>query len=95
LYIGEKTLYYIPSDKYPTHYLSKIMSKNTIYHINDFWYKIINLKNAINIESPKAKNDVERSNTIIYNGNQSQKMNTITEEEKGKINNKKLRKKKK
>ena len=48
--------------------------------------KIINLKNAINIESPKAKNDVERSNTIIYNGNQSQKMNTITEEEKGKNN---------
>ena len=28
LYIGEKTLYYSPSDKYPTHYLSKIMSKN-------------------------------------------------------------------
>ena len=44
LYIGEKTLYYSPSDKYPTHYLSKIMSKNTIYHMNDFWIKIIYLK---------------------------------------------------
>ena len=44
------------------------------------------MKNAINIESPKAKNDVERSNTIIYKGEQSQKMNTITEEKKGKNN---------
>ena len=44
LHIGEKTVYYSPNDKFPTHYLSKIMSKNTIYHMNDFWNKIINLK---------------------------------------------------
>ena len=44
LHIGEKTVYYSPSDKYPTHYLSKILSKNTLYHINDFWNKMINLK---------------------------------------------------
>ena len=44
LYIGEKTVYYSPSDKYPTYYLSRIMSKNTIYHMEEFWIKIINLK---------------------------------------------------
>ena len=44
LHIGEKTVYYSPSDKYPTHSLSKIMSKNTIYHMNEFWTKLINLK---------------------------------------------------
>lgn len=44
LHIGEKTIYFNPSDKYSTYYLSKIMAKNTIYHMNEFWNKIINLK---------------------------------------------------
>ena len=44
LLIGEKTVYYSSADKHPTHYLCKIMSKNTIYHMNEFWSKIINLK---------------------------------------------------
>ena len=44
LYIGEKTIFYSSKDNFQTNYLCKIMSKNTIYHTNDFWYKIINLK---------------------------------------------------
>ena len=43
LYIGERTIYYKDEDKYPTHYLCKIMSKNTLYNSIDFWNKIINL----------------------------------------------------
>ena len=44
LYIGEKTVYYNSNDKTPISYLCKIMSKNTIYHTDEFWIKIINLK---------------------------------------------------
>ena len=44
LYLGERTIFFEKDKKYSSNYLCKIMSKNTIYHINDFWYKIINLK---------------------------------------------------
>ena len=45
LYIGEKTVFYIKDDKYPSYYLCKLMSKSTIfYHTIEFWQKIINLK---------------------------------------------------
>ena len=42
--IGEKTVYYHSNDTYPTNYLCKIMSKNAIYHDEEFWIKIIDLK---------------------------------------------------
>ena len=69
LYIGEKTVFYSPSDKYPTYYLSKIMSKNTIYHLNDFWTKIINLKIKmlakikLNVEFYVRKKNVAKKET--------------------------------
>ena len=44
LYIGERTLYLNSKEKSTNDYLCKIMAKNTIYHMNDFWNKIINLK---------------------------------------------------
>ena len=44
LFIGERTLYLNSKGKQSNYYLCKIMAKNTIYHINDFWNKIINLK---------------------------------------------------
>ena len=44
IYIGERTIYNDPKDKDKRNYLCKIMAKNSIYHINDFWSKIINLK---------------------------------------------------
>ena len=44
LYIGERTIFMNSNDKYNINYLCKIMGKNTIYHITDFWNKIINLK---------------------------------------------------
>ena len=72
LQIGEKTIFYNSSDKYPTHYLSKIMSKNTIYHMNDFWYKIINLKIKMYAKIKlndefylKRKNSVSKKDTGI------------------------------
>ena len=48
--------------------------------------KIINLKNVINDEPIKDNNDVERSNTIIYKGDQNKKFLDKTEEEKNKDN---------
>ena len=65
LLIGEKTVYYSPTDKYPSHYLSKIMSKNTIYHMNEFWIKIINLKIKM-LAKIKLKEEinVRRKNSI-------------------------------
>ena len=42
--IGEKTVYYNSNDTLPTNYLCKIMSKNTIYHNEELWIKIIDLK---------------------------------------------------
>ena len=42
--IGEKTVYYNSNDTLPTNYLRKIMSKNTIYHNEELWIKIIDLK---------------------------------------------------
>ena len=72
LHIGEKTVYYSPLDKYPTHYLSKIMSKNTIYHMNEFWTKLINLKIKIlakiklNVEfHQRKKNSVSKKDSGI------------------------------
>ena len=44
IYIGERTIYNDPKEKNKRNYLCKIMAKNSIYHINDFWSKIINLK---------------------------------------------------
>ena len=44
LYIGERSVFLNPKDKLSNNFLCKIMAKNTIYHINDFWNKIINLK---------------------------------------------------
>ena len=44
IYIGEHTLYYDPNTKYQSNYLCKIMSKNTIYRIIDFWNRAITLK---------------------------------------------------
>ena len=44
IYIGERTLYYDPKAKYQSNYLCKIMAKNTIYHIIDFWYRVIDFK---------------------------------------------------
>ena len=44
IYIGEHTLYYDQNTKYQSNYLCKIMSKNTIYRIIDFWSRTINLK---------------------------------------------------
>ena len=43
LHIGEKTIFFNPNDISPSNYLCKIMSKNTIYHTDEFWIKIINL----------------------------------------------------
>ncbi len=44
LHIGEKTVFFTPNNNYPTNYLCRIMSKNTIYHTKEFWKKLINLK---------------------------------------------------
>ena len=44
LYIGERTVLLNTKEKTSNNFLCQIMSKNTIYHINDFWNKIINLK---------------------------------------------------
>ena len=44
IYIGERTIYNDQKDKKKSNYLCKIMAKNSIYHINDFWNKLINLK---------------------------------------------------
>ena len=44
LYIGEKTVYYAPNAQYPSNYLCKILTKNSIYHTFDFWYRLIILK---------------------------------------------------
>ena len=44
LHIGEKTVFYTPNDHFPTNYLCRIMSKNTIYHTKEFWEKLIILK---------------------------------------------------
>ena len=44
IYIGEHTLYFDSSIKYQSNYLCKIMSKNTIYRIIDFWKRTMNLK---------------------------------------------------
>ena len=42
--IGEKTIYFSSKEKNSINYLCKLMSKNTVYHISDFWNKIINVK---------------------------------------------------
>ena len=44
LFIGERTIFINPKEKNNINYLCKIMATNTIYHISDFWNKIINLK---------------------------------------------------
>ena len=44
LHIGEKTVFFTPNNNYPTNYLCRIMSKNTIYHTKEFWKKLISLK---------------------------------------------------
>ena len=44
LHIGEKTVFFTPNNNYPTNYLCRIMSKNTIYHTKEFWEKLIILK---------------------------------------------------
>ena len=44
IYIGEKTVFYGDCKEYPSNYLCKILSKNSIYHTYEFWNRLINLK---------------------------------------------------
>ena len=48
--------------------------------------KIINLKKMISDESPEAKKDVERSNTIVYKGDKNEGSEVRTKEEKNENN---------
>jgi len=73
LFIGEKTVFCGPNDKYPANYLCKVMSKNTIYHTFDFWSKLINLKIKMlakikmNEEfKRRRKNSIKKESGIFY-----------------------------
>ena len=72
LHIGEKTVFFTPNNNYPTNYLCRIMSKNTIYHTKEFWKKLINLKIKmiakikLNDEFVfRKKNSLSRKDSII------------------------------
>ena len=62
-------------ENFKKHYSRKMMSTSD---------KIINLKNMIIGETPKAKDDVSRSNTIVYKGDANEGLATGTEDEKNK-----------
>ena len=70
--IGEKTVYYNSNDKSPTHYLCKLMAKNAIYHNEELWIKIIDLKikmfakiKIIEEFNTRRKNSVSKKDTGI------------------------------